>query len=65
MLRKAVGLMILVISAPAAAADSGTASNLDTWSDGLSVLAFAILFVGLTRLIIPEKPGIKAEQLHD
>ena len=66
MLRKAAFLMILVISAPAAAADSDTASNLNSGSDSLSVLAFAILFVGLARLLVPEKPRrVIDDRVHD
>jgi hypothetical protein len=58
--RTAFVLAILAIwpasVAGAAGADSNTASNLDSWSDSLSVLAVVILFVGLMRLVVPEKP---------
>jgi hypothetical protein len=54
MLRNALVLAILAISTPVLAADSDTASKLDSW-DGWSLLAFAILFVGFARLIVRDK----------
>jgi hypothetical protein len=58
MLRTALVLAVLAISTPVLAADSDTASKVDSWDAG-SVAAFAVLMVGFAKLGLRERgePG--------
>jgi len=63
MLRRTAAVLALVCVqagvAAAAAADSHTAGNPDSGGDALSILAFAILLVGLAWIAVPEKQATK------